>query len=143
MDEESRQSILDAEHLRLLALGYRISAGLSALFSLLGLLYIALGVFFAAIIPKLPQGRGGPPPPAFIGILFGLIGAAFMVVSLAMAAAKFFTARCLDRRTGRTFCQVVAVISCLGIPYGTILGAFTFIVLSRPSVRELFGATRP
>jgi hypothetical protein len=35
-------------------------------------------------------------------------------------------------------CMVTAGISCLGIPYGTVLGIFTFLVLSRPSAIALF-----
>ncbi|MGH8225148.1 MAG: hypothetical protein ACRER1_03210 [Gammaproteobacteria bacterium] len=29
-------------------------------------------------------------------------------------------------------------VSCLAIPYGTLLGVFRFIVLGRPSVKTLF-----
>ena len=140
--EAEPQAILDNEHLRLLALGFRIAGGISAFFSLLGLLYMALGLALATFLPRLPQSGAGQPPPAFVGWIMGGFGCLFFVLSVTMAAAKFYAARCLDRREGRTFCQVVAVFCCLGIPYGTILGAFTFIVLSRPSVRDLF-VTRP
>ena len=34
--------------------------------------------------------------------------------------------------------MVVAAVCCLGIPYGTVLGVFTLIVLSRRSVSSLF-----
>jgi hypothetical protein len=34
----------------------------------------------------------------------------------------------------------MACIECLFLPFGTILGVFTIIVLSRESVKELFGA---
>jgi DNA-binding transcriptional LysR family regulator len=43
-DDGSRQSLLDDEHLRLLALGYQIEGGVSACFSLFGLLYVVMGV---------------------------------------------------------------------------------------------------
>ncbi len=59
---------------------------------------------------------------------------------ITMAALKFYTAVCLKQRKSRTFCLVVAAISCLEVPYGTILGVFTFLVLERPSVARLFGA---
>jgi len=36
------------------------------------------------------------------------------------------------------FCFVVACIECLFMPFGTVLGAFTIIVLMRPSVKNLF-----
>jgi hypothetical protein len=33
---------------------------------------------------------------------------------------------------------VTAAISCLEVPYGTLLGVLTFMVMARPSVRALF-----
>jgi hypothetical protein len=33
---------------------------------------------------------------------------------------------------------VVAGISCISIPYGTVLGILTFLVLARPSIRAVF-----
>jgi hypothetical protein len=35
----------------------------------------------------------------------------------------------------------MACIECLFIPFGTILGVFTVVVLSRESVKALFAAT--
>jgi hypothetical protein len=32
----------------------------------------------------------------------------------------------------------MAAISCIFMPFGTVLGVFTIIVLLRPSVKELF-----
>jgi hypothetical protein len=37
------------------------------------------------------------------------------------------------------YCLVVAGIECIFMPFGTVLGVFTIIVLMRPSVRNLFG----
>jgi hypothetical protein len=34
---------------------------------------------------------------------------------------------------------VIAAISCLLVPLGTVLGIFTILVLVRPSVKERFG----
>jgi hypothetical protein len=34
----------------------------------------------------------------------------------------------------------VACVSCVFMPIGTILGVFTILVLSRPSVKSAFGA---
>jgi MFS superfamily sulfate permease-like transporter len=39
----------------------------------------------------------------------------------------------------RLFSLLVAVINCLNVPIGTVLGILTLIVLSRKSVRELYG----
>jgi len=37
---------------------------------------------------------------------------------------------------------VMACVECLFIPFGTILGVFTIIVLLRESVKALFAATQ-
>ena len=43
-EEIDRQSIIDEEHLKLLSLGYMISAGVAAFFSFFGLLYLFIGI---------------------------------------------------------------------------------------------------
>ena len=35
-------------------------------------------------------------------------------------------------------CIVMAALACLSMPFGTVLGVFTIIVLARPSVQALF-----
>ena len=57
------------------------------------------------------------------------------------AVLMIMTGLNLQRRKGHTFCQVVAGLTCLSIPLGTILGVFTFIVLNRPEVKVMFGRT--
>jgi len=34
--------------------------------------------------------------------------------------------------------MIVAGITCLSVPIGTVLGVFTLLVLSRPSVKQMF-----
>jgi len=36
------------------------------------------------------------------------------------------------------FCVVMAGIACMFMPFGTVLGVFTLVVLTKPVVRELF-----
>lgn len=137
-----RQAIVDEEQLRLLSLGYVVSGVVTALFSLLGLVYAGIGAIFLALpVPA----KEGEPPPAFIGGLFLVLGGAFVLLGAALAAAKLWASRCLKRREKRTFCLVTAAFTCLGFPWGTALGVATFVVLGRPSVAALFAprATPP
>lgn len=63
------------------------------------------------------------------GVLLALLSAVhLLVVGLAMR-----------RRRWWTFCYLTGWGECLMFPFGTILGVFTIIVLSRPSVKRLFG----
>ncbi len=62
--------------------------------------------------------------------------AIFGLLACAMAAANFMSARYIKKRKNKTFSIVVAAINCLQMPFGTILGVFTIIVLMRPSVQS-------
>ncbi|MDJ0671770.1 MAG: hypothetical protein DWQ53_23750 [Microcystis flos-aquae DF17] len=55
------------------------------------------------------------------------------------AIATIVSGRFLKRRQRYWFSFVMACILCLFTPLGTILGVFTIIVLSRQSVKELYG----
>ncbi|MGA8036792.1 MAG: hypothetical protein WA823_09865 [Candidatus Acidiferrales bacterium] len=140
--DPAQQAFADEEHLRLLALGYYVSAAITAVFSLLGLLYAGMGAVIGLAVSKgaAAAAETGQPTPQILGWLFGLIGFGLFAFMITMAALKFYTAVCLKQRKSRTFCLVVAAISCLEVPYGTILGVFTFLVLERPSVAGLFVA---
>jgi hypothetical protein len=131
-----RQAILDQEHLRLLSIGYLVSAGVNAFSSLFGLMYAAMGLLFGAAIAQSNE----PAPPEFIGWFFGAFGFALFLIMVTLAVLKAMVWDCLRKRRSRTFCMVIAGVSALGIPYGTMLCVFTFLVLSRPSVKQLFEA---
>jgi hypothetical protein len=47
--------------------------------------------------------------------------------------------RAIRRRENYTFCVIVAALSCMLMPFGTVLGVLTIVVLMRPSVKEMFG----
>ena len=49
----------------------------------------------------------------------------------------------LKNHTNYTYCLVVDAIACTFVPFGTVLGVFTIIVLVRPSVKALFGIQSP
>jgi hypothetical protein len=142
-DQETRQTIMDEEHLRLLSIGYYVSAGITAIFSMIGLLYFAMGVFFLAIGRSgSASGAPGELPPAFMGALFmgmGLVMFAFLAI---IAVLKFLAGSRIKQRRSRIFCMIIAGIGCLEIPYGTALGVLTFMVLGRNSVRSIFEAAK-
>ena len=144
-DEIVRQAIIDEEHLKLLSLGYMVSGGFAALFSLFGLLYVFIGVVMSVAISHAPQtaGKAGEPPPALVGWIFGGIGLVVFLAFITMALCKFRVASSIRRRKSRTFCMVIAGIGCLEFPYGTLLGVLTFIVLGRDSVARLFTSSAP
>ena len=129
----------DEEHLRLLSIFHYVVGGLAALFSCLALIYVALGVVFVVAPHKM--GGHGPPPPPFLGWIFAFIGGVIFVMGEALAGCIIAAGRCLAKWRNYTFALVIAALECLFTPFGTVLGVFTILVLMRPSVKLLFGAT--
>jgi hypothetical protein len=143
-EEFNRQSVIDEEHLKLLSICYMISAAISACFSMMGLMYVGMGAVVSEAMkhaPELTTDTGNAPPPALIGWIFGAIGVTVFLILITMAGLKLGVAFSLKKRKARTFCMVVAAFECLGVPYGTLLGIFTFLVLGRDSVTRAFDAS--
>ncbi|HTS07381.1 MAG TPA: hypothetical protein VMP68_17510 [Candidatus Eisenbacteria bacterium] len=146
MPGETRQSIIDEEHLKMLSLGYLVSAGVSAFYSLFGLIYVFMGIMMNTNrfpSPPAPANPAQAPPPAFVGWILAFVGVAFFVLAMAVSAARFRAAWCIKHRKWRVFCMVIAGIGCLEFPYGTVLGIFSFLVLGRDSVVQLFSSRPP
>jgi hypothetical protein len=139
-----QQAFADEEHLRLLSIGYFISAAITAFFSLFGLFYAAMGAFVGRAASKAATSAANfdsaKVVPEYVGWIFGAIGIAIFCAAITLAALKLRAGFCLRNRKSRTFCLVVAAFTCLGIPYGTMLGVFTFIILERPTVSRMFAA---
>jgi hypothetical protein len=72
-------------------------------------------------------------------VLFGL---GFALVIWALAVMMIIAGNKLSRHKSYMFCLVIACIECVSTPFGTILGVLTIILLSRPSVKELFNTTQ-
>ncbi len=121
----------DQEHLRLLSVFHYVVAGLVALFSCFLIFHVAIGI--AMVTGVFEDG-----PPRVFAWLFLVLPGTFMLLGWALAACLFLAGRYLAARKHYTFCLVMGAISCLFMPFGTVLGVFTIIVLMRPSVVELF-----
>lgn len=126
----------DQEHLRLLAIFHYVCAGLAALFSCIPIIHLVLGLVM--LLRPEAFGRGADQPPAVVGVIFVVIGATIIICGWTFAALLAWAGRCLARRRHYTFCLVMAAVACLFVPFGTVLGVFTILVLMRPAVKALF-----
>lgn len=127
----------DESNLRLLSIFHYVYAGLLGLVMLFFSIYVILGVAMIAAPGSGGHGAvvGGGVILAFGLLVMGVIGA--KVVVLIMAA------RSLVERTRHTLCVVAAVLSCLAMPLGTILGVFTLVMLFKPQVKAEFDRNTP
>jgi len=126
----------DADHLKILSIFWYVIAGLQCLGACFGLVYIVLGI--VAFAGGMANRGGDAPPAAAMGGLFSCIGVFILVLAGTFAFLSFKVARSLVARRSLTLCFVMAALICLSIPLGTILGVFTLVVLSRPSVKASF-----
>jgi hypothetical protein len=126
----------DQEHLRLLSIFHYIVGGIAALFSFFPVIHLILGILFLVA----PHRMGGSPllPPPFLGWIFIIMGGGFMLVGWAFAVCVILAGRFIVRHKHYIFCLVIASLNCLFMPFGTILGVFTIVVLVRSSVKALF-----
>jgi ABC-type branched-subunit amino acid transport system permease subunit len=131
----------DTEQLNLLAIFHYVVAGLAGLFSFFPLLYTTIGAIFIFAARHGTAKPGEDLPPELLGWIFAVLGSLLFLIGIAMAICILIAGRSLALRKRYTFVLVMACIECLFIPFGTILGVFTIVVLSRESVKALFSPT--
>jgi hypothetical protein len=78
-----------------------------------------------------------------VGAMVTAFAGLFIALWLTFAACLVAAGRFLARRVRYTFCLVVAGLECMLMPFGTVLGVFTLLVLLRDSVKVKFGVAAP
>ena len=124
----------DSEHLKLLAIFHYVVAGITALFACIPFLHFFMGL--ALTTGAFPDTD---PEAQAVGIFIMVFAGLFIVAGWTLAALIAFSGRNLQTRRRYTFCLVMAGVECIFMPFGTVLGVFTIIVLMRDSVKLLFG----
>ena len=141
-DNQLRTRILDEEHTRLLSIFYYIKGGLT----IFGSLFIGFYFIFILFISKISAQRHIPDYNyysempfdvfKFLGVLMGTIFLLFLVFGVLQIVCGYY----LKKHSNRLFIFVIAIIQLIEIPYGTILGIFSIIVLSHMSDKEMFSS---
>jgi len=126
----------DDEHLRLLSIFHYVVAGMAGLFAMFPIFHLIIGLVFVFAPNKF--GGNGQSAPAFLGWFFVIFAATFIILGLVFAVLVLTTGRFLAKRKHYTFCLVMAGVECIFMPFGTVLGVFTILVLTRESVKQLF-----
>lgn len=130
----------DEQHLHLLSIFHYVVGGLTALFSLFPVIHLVIGLVCIIAPEKMePKGGAHDPAAAFMGWFFVIIAIVFITAGWTLAGVIITAGRFLAARKHYMFCLVAAAIECIFMPFGTVLGIFTIIVLLREPVKQLFG----
>lgn len=123
----------DEQHLDLLAIFHYIVGGMTALFSSMFLIHVGMGI---AMLNGALDGKD--PPPKLFAWVFIVIGSVCVVAGWTLAGFIIAAGRRLKRRASHMFCLAVAGLECFLMPFGTVLGVFTLIILQKEPVKQLF-----
>jgi len=142
---EARTHIIDEEHLKLLSLFHYIKGAITLAFSFLAIIYLLfLSVLFDSIGTLQHQPlyhRADFPFDLFSTIMFFVW--VIMLLVVVFGILQIVSGYYLKQKKHRLFSFIVGVFQLIEIPYGTILGIMTIIVLSRNSVEQQYQAQLP
>jgi hypothetical protein len=136
-DPAAQERWRDNEHLRLLSIFHFVIGGLALLMLPLLVMHFLFFITVVANANAWPQGHAPPAPRDIVGPMIAM----YCVVALmafTLAGINILSVWFLRRKTHRVFSLVVAGLDCLQMPYGTVLGVFTILVLTRPSVQSMY-----
>jgi hypothetical protein len=132
----------DANYLKILSVFHFIVAGIAGLFACFPIFHLTmdLSMLTGEFFPK-EAGAEFPFPFSMFGLMFTLIPAAIILLGWAFAIALAVSGYFLLRKQHQLFCLIMAGISCIFMPFGTVLGVFTIVVLMQPDIKKQFDST--
>jgi hypothetical protein len=129
----------DKDNLRLLSIFHYILGGLVAMFTIILLPFLIL-CFPLAIVIKEMLETDGIPAPGWLCIAVPFMGLLTVWTCAGLIIANGYS---LAKQRRHTFCMVVAALECLLVPFGTVLGVLTLVLLTRHPVKHLFAVVPP
>ena len=158
---EDEERIVARERLNLLAIGFYVRGGIMLVFSCFFLIYVAVLMSFSFIpesawnqrpkasassppavalatpTPSPHPENLGPPPVIFFRIIAGVMGG-FVLLGWTIGALTLYAGRCIQQRRRKVLIYIMAAANCFFIPYGILLGIFTFMIVGSPAALEEF-----
>lgn len=155
---KAEEQIIVRERLRLLAIGYYVKGAVGAVF----ISFLLFHFFFLLGFSFIPESAWNPPskpttvaqspsvlpsptprvnqaPPVMMFRIFAAGIGVIILLGWTFGALTIYAGRCVQKRQHRTFIYVMAGLNCPLIPWGTLLGIATFILLQTPVARSEFG----
>jgi hypothetical protein len=132
---------MDTENnnLNILSIFHYVFAGISGISACFPIFHLILGlsILFGNFYPD-DVSAEMPFPFEIFGLMFTIIPAAIIFLGWAIAIALAISGYYLSKRRHYNFCLIMAGISCVLMPFGTILGVFTIIELLKEDAKESF-----
>jgi hypothetical protein len=128
----------DSDYLRLLGIFHYVLAGIAFLFAIFPIFHLIFGI---AMVSGALDSSGGDEIPRFFGWFFVSFAGAWIVFGVAFVVALVVAGWSLRAHRHHTFCLVIAGLSCMFVPLGTVLGVFTIMVLMKDPVKEVFATS--
>ena len=124
----------DLDQLRLLSIFHYVVGGMAALFACIPFFHFFIGLAMATGLLE-----NTDPVAQGFGVFFMVFAGLMILAGWTFAICVINAGRFLGGRRRYMYCLVMAAVECVFMPFGTVLGVFTIIVLNRPSVKRLFG----
>ena len=126
-------STQEEQNLDLLAIFHYILGALTGLFACIPIIHLVIGIVLLT-----GNYNGGDVTPRSIALIFIILAAIIILVGWIFAIMIIIAGRRLKERRAYNYCLVVAFMECLIVPFGTVLGVFSIITLTKETVKELF-----
>ncbi len=128
----------DIRYLNLLAVFQMIVAGIVGLLSCLPLINLFIGVPMLEAVPyALSQGEFFSQS-ILVPLMFILLPSGMSVIGWMLAVAIALNGYYLKNHKWLNYCMIVSGIETIFMPFGTVLGVFTIILLTKPNIKNLF-----
>jgi hypothetical protein len=156
---EAEEQIIVRERLRLLAIGFYVKGAVGAVFVSFFLIHFFMFLAFSfmpesswnppqksattlhllSVSPSPTPRAVNPGPPVIMFRIFAGVIGVIILLGWTFGALTIYAGRCVQKRTHRVFIYVMGGLNCALIPWGTLLGVATFMVLQTPVARREFG----
>ena len=83
--------------------------------------------------------RMTPPETSFMLRMMGTVIGSLTVLMFVMGAFTVYAGRCMAKRKNRRLIYVMASLNLIILPYGTLLGVCTLLILGSDGVKRAFG----
>lgn len=123
------------ENLRTIGIFYYVVAAFAAMIALIPMIHLTIGSVLLIVSLVNPKEMF---PLTFVGGVFVLVASFLILLGATFGTCLFFTGRFLRQTRHYYFCLVMGGVACVFFPWGTVLGVFTLVLLSKEEVRALF-----